>query len=45
LTEFRNHYAVTADGRRFLINSLFEETNATPIIVSVNLDGGPEAMK
>jgi len=35
LTEFRNHYAVTADGQRFLINTLVEETNATPISVVV----------
>lgn len=36
LTEFRNHYAVTADGQRFLINSRIEETNVTPISVVVN---------
>jgi hypothetical protein len=27
---------VTADGQRFLINTLVEETNATPISVEVN---------
>jgi Tol biopolymer transport system component len=36
LTDFRNHYAVTANGQRFLINSTIEETNATPINVVVN---------
>jgi eukaryotic-like serine/threonine-protein kinase len=36
LTDFRNHYAVTADGQRFLINSTIEETSATPISVVVN---------
>jgi hypothetical protein len=36
LTEFRNHYAVTADGQRSLINTLGEETTATPISVVVN---------
>jgi len=35
LTDFRNHYAVTADGQRFLINSTIEETTA-PISVVVN---------
>jgi hypothetical protein len=34
--EFRNHYEVTADGQRFLINTLVEETNDTPISVVVN---------
>ena len=28
LTEFRNHYAPSSDGQRFLINTLVEETNA-----------------
>jgi hypothetical protein len=36
LTEFRNHYVVTADGQRFLINSTLDETSATPINVVVN---------
>ena len=36
LTEFRNHYVVTRDGERFLINSTLEETTATPINVIVN---------
>ncbi|MCA1600958.1 MAG: hypothetical protein LC776_04715, partial [Acidobacteria bacterium] len=36
LTDFRNHYAVTADGQRFLINSTIEETSATPISIVVN---------
>ncbi len=36
LTSFRNHYAVTADGQRFLINSTIEEISATPISVLVN---------
>ena len=36
LTTFRNHYTVTGDGQRFLINSGLEETNFTPISVVVN---------
>ena len=36
LTDFRNHYAVSADGQRFLINSTMEETSATPINIVVN---------
>ncbi|MDQ3666680.1 MAG: hypothetical protein M3410_08900, partial [Acidobacteriota bacterium] len=36
LIGFRNHYAVTADGQRFLINTTIEETSATPISVVVN---------
>src|SRR5262249_49757660 len=36
LTTFRNHYAVTADGQHFLINSGLSETTATPISVVVN---------
>jgi hypothetical protein len=36
MTDFRNHYAVTADGQRFLVNSTLEETGATPISVVVN---------
>jgi serine/threonine protein kinase len=35
LTDFRNHYAVSADGQRFLINSN-SETTATPVSVVVN---------
>ena len=35
LTTFRNHYVVTGDGQRFLINSGLEETS-TPISVVVN---------
>ncbi len=36
VTDFRSHYVVTAEGQRFLINSLIEETNAAPISVVVN---------
>ncbi len=36
LTAFRNHYAVTADGQRFLINSTIEERGTGPINVVVN---------
>jgi len=36
LTSFRNHYAVTADGQRFLVVTTLEETNITPISVIVN---------
>ena len=35
LTDFGNHYAASADGQRFLINSTIE-TNASPISVVVN---------
>jgi Tol biopolymer transport system component len=36
LTAYRNHYAVTADGQRFLINSMIEEIGTGPISVVVN---------
>lgn len=36
LTGFRNHYAVTADGQRFLINTTIEEIGTSPISVVVN---------
>ncbi|MCA1573001.1 MAG: protein kinase [Acidobacteria bacterium] len=36
LPSFRNQYAVTADGQRFLINLMIEETSATPISIVVN---------
>ena len=36
ITDFRNHYVVTADGQRFLINSMFEERASTPIDVVKN---------
>ena len=34
--EFRNHYVVTRDGQRFLINSITEERVATPISIVKN---------
>jgi Tol biopolymer transport system component len=40
LTDFRSHYAVAADGQRFLINSTIEETRASPISVVVNWNAG-----
>jgi eukaryotic-like serine/threonine-protein kinase len=40
ITEFRNHYAVTRDGQRFLVNSLIEETTTNPITVVVNWTAG-----
>ncbi len=40
LTDFRNHYAITADGQRFLINSTIEGIGATPISVVVNWTAG-----
>lgn len=40
LTDFRNHYVVSADGQRFLINSTIEETSTTPINVIVNWTAG-----
>jgi eukaryotic-like serine/threonine-protein kinase len=35
-SEFRTNYDVTADGRRFLVNSVVEGAGATPITVVVN---------
>lgn len=40
LTDFRNHYAVTADGQRFLINPTIEVADTTPITVVVNWTAG-----
>ena len=40
LTDFRNHYAVTADGQRFLINTTIEGADTTPITVVVNWTAG-----
>jgi hypothetical protein len=40
ITEFRNHYTVTADGQRFLINSLLDDTSAATITVFVNWTAG-----
>jgi eukaryotic-like serine/threonine-protein kinase len=36
LTEFRNHYAVTGDGQRFLVNSQLDDTSVATITVFVN---------
>ena len=35
-TDFRNHYVVSADGQRFLINSIIEERGAIPISIVKN---------
>lgn len=40
LTDFRNHYAVTADGQRFLINTTIEGADTTPITIVVNWTAG-----
>jgi eukaryotic-like serine/threonine-protein kinase len=40
ITEFKNHYAVTRDGQRFLVNSVIEETATNPITVVVNWTAG-----
>jgi eukaryotic-like serine/threonine-protein kinase len=40
VTEFRNHYAATGDGQRFLVNSLIEETGVNPITVVINWAAG-----
>jgi len=40
LTDSRTQYAVTADGQRFLILSMIEETSATPISIVVNWTAG-----
>jgi len=34
--EHINHYAVTADGQRFLINVAVEEARSTPITVALS---------
>ena len=36
ITDFRNHYVVSADGQRFLINSVTEARGTTPIDVVKN---------
>jgi hypothetical protein len=36
LTDYRNYYAVTADGKRFLIDSVAAGTSQEPITVLVN---------
>jgi eukaryotic-like serine/threonine-protein kinase len=36
ITDFRNHYVVTSDGQRFLINSMTEERGSTPIDIVKN---------
>jgi hypothetical protein len=36
ITDFRNHYVVTADAQRFLINSMTEARGTTPIDVVKN---------
>lgn len=40
LTNARNHYAVTADGQRFLINTIFEQATYSPITVVLNWNAG-----
>jgi len=35
-TDFRNHYVVTSDGQRFLINSITQERSTTPIDIVKN---------
>ena len=36
ITDFRNHYVGTADGQRFLVNSMTEQRGTTPIDVVKN---------
>jgi serine/threonine protein kinase len=36
ITDFRNHYSVTSDGQRFLINSMTQQRGSTPIDVVKN---------
>jgi hypothetical protein len=36
LTDVRTHYAVSADGQRFLVNTPTEDRTASPIAVVVN---------
>ena len=35
-SDFRNHYVVTADGQRFLMNSFMEDREATRINIVKN---------
>jgi len=39
LTDSRNHYVVTPDGKRFLVNTVIEEATASPVNVVVNWTG------
>jgi hypothetical protein len=41
LTDSRNHYVVTRDGKQFLVNTVIEETTASPVNVVVNWTGHP----
>jgi hypothetical protein len=36
LTDVRTHYAVSADGQRFLVNTTTEDSTPSPIVVVVN---------
>ena len=36
LSDYRNYYAVTADGKRFLIDSVAADSSQEPITVLVN---------
>jgi hypothetical protein len=39
LTDSRNHYVVTPDGKQFLVNTVIEEATASPVNVVVNWTG------
>ncbi|HYM11730.1 MAG TPA: hypothetical protein VEU62_13425, partial [Bryobacterales bacterium] len=39
VTDARNHYAVTSDGQRFLVNTVVENLTSSPITVLVNWRG------
>jgi hypothetical protein len=40
LVDVRNHYVPSADGQRFLVNSVVGEGASTPIAVALNWPAG-----
>lgn len=41
LIEARNHYVVTSDGQRFLVNTISEKSTSSTIVVVLNWNEGP----
>jgi hypothetical protein len=41
VAETRNHYVVTRDGQRFLVNISADDENSAPITVVLNWDAPP----
>jgi eukaryotic-like serine/threonine-protein kinase len=44
LTDSRNHYVVTPDGKQFLVNTVIEDATASPVNVVVNWTGAADAL-